>query len=75
MRHDRLLDKIRHHYLPGRIIAVATEGEDLKSQAQVIPLMKHKSTVNASPTAYVCENKTCQAPTDDPEIFARQIAG
>ena len=69
-----LLDKLRQQYLPGRIIAVATEGKNLKSQARIIPLMKHKSAVNARPTAYVCENKTCQAPTDDPEIFAKQLA-
>ena len=68
-----LLDKLRQQYLPGRIIAVATEGEDLKAQAQVIPLMNHKSIMNHKPTVYVCENKTCQAPTDDPEIFAGQL--
>jgi len=67
------MDKIRQQYLPGSILAVATEGEDLKSQSQVIPLMKHKSAVNDKPTAYVCENKTCQAPTDDPQTFAKQL--
>ncbi len=71
---NRLLGKIRQQYLPGRIIAVATEGKDLDAQAQVIPLMKHKAALNGKPTAYVCENKTCQAPTDDPETFARQLA-
>jgi hypothetical protein len=69
-----LLDKLRPPYLPGRILIVATEGNDLDSQAKIIPLLKHKSAMNGKPTAYVCENKTCQAPTDDPEIFARQIA-
>ena len=69
-----LLDKLRRQYLPGRIIAVAIEGEDLKTQTQIIPLMNHKSAVNAKPTVYVCESKTCQAPTDDPEIFAKQLA-
>ena len=68
-----LLDKLRMQYLPGRIIVVASEGNDLDSQAKIIPLLKQKAVMNAKPTAYVCENKTCQAPTDDPEIFARQI--
>ncbi len=71
---DVLLDKLRQQYLPGRIIVVATEGNDLDSQTKIIPLIKQKSAMNAKPTAYVCENKTCQAPTVDPEIFARQIA-
>jgi uncharacterized protein YyaL (SSP411 family) len=69
-----LMDKIRQQYLPGSVLAVATEGEDLKSQSQIIPLMKYKSAVNGKPTAYVCENKTCQAPTDDPDTFAKQLA-
>jgi uncharacterized protein YyaL (SSP411 family) len=68
-----LLDKLRRQYLPGRIIAVATEGNDLDSQTKIIPLIKQKSAIDAKPTAYVCENKTCQAPTNDPGIFARQI--
>ena len=68
-----LLDKIRRQYLPGRILSVAAEGHDRESQAQIIPLMKYKSAFN-DPTAYVCENKTCQTPTDDPEIFAKQLA-
>ncbi len=71
---NALLDKIRQQYLPGRIIAVATDGDDVKTQAKIIPLINHKSVVNDRPTAYVCENKTCQAPTDDPEVFAGQIA-
>ncbi len=71
---DVLLDKLRQQYLPGRIIVVATEGNDLDSQAKIIPIIKQKSAMNAKPTAYVCENKTCQSPTDDPENFARQIA-
>lgn len=70
-----LLDKLRRQYLAGRIIAVAIEGEDLKAQARVIPLLNHKTVVNHKPTVYVCENKTCQTPTDNPEIFARQLAG
>jgi uncharacterized protein YyaL (SSP411 family) len=71
----QLMDKIRQQYLPGSVLAIATEGEDLTSQSQIIPLMKYKSAVNGKPTAYVCENKTCQAPTDDPETFAKQLAG
>ena len=68
-----LLDKLRQRYLPGRIIVVATEGNDLDSQAKIIPLIEQKTAMNGKPTAYVCENKTCQAPTDDPEIFTGQI--
>ena len=71
---DVLLDKIRQTYLPGRIIAVATEGDDLTSQAQIIPLMRHRPAVNAKPTGYVCVNKTCQAATNDPGTFAKRLS-
>jgi len=69
-----LVDKIRQRYLSGSILVVATEGKDLDSQSEIIPLIKQKSAMNARPTAYVCENKTCQAPTDEPETLAKQLA-
>jgi uncharacterized protein len=71
---DVLLDQIRQRYLPGRIIAVATEGDDLTSQAQIIPLMKHRPALNAKPTGYVCVNKNCKPPTNDPNTFANQLS-
>ncbi|MBW2513485.1 MAG: thioredoxin domain-containing protein [Deltaproteobacteria bacterium] len=69
----KLLDKLRRQYLPGRIIVVAREGEDVEAQMQVIPLMNHKTAVNHEPTVYVCENKTCQAPTNDPNVLAGHL--
>jgi uncharacterized protein YyaL (SSP411 family) len=71
---NSLLDTLRRQYLPSRIIAVAIEGDDLKAQAQIISLMKDRPAINAKPTAYVCANKTCQAPTNDPNTFAKQLA-
>lgn len=67
------LEILRKKYLPNIILVVAAEGEDLAIKAKLIPLLKHKTALNANATAYVCENQTCLEPTDNPEIFAKQL--
>jgi len=70
---DPFLDKIRRQYIPGRIMVMATQGQNLERQSRVIPLLRHKTVLNRQTTAYVCQNKTCLSPTSDPEVFARLV--
>ena len=67
------LDRLATTFLPNRILAVAVEGRDLDGQAAVVPLLSGKYAIEGRPTAYVCENRVCDLPTTDPEVFARQI--
>jgi uncharacterized protein YyaL (SSP411 family) len=39
------------------------------------PLLKDRTTVDDSPTAYVCQNFTCQLPVTDPDNLRRQLTG
>ena len=41
--------------------------------AAAVPLLAGKVAQDGKVTAYVCENRVCQRPTTDPEIFAAQI--
>ncbi len=68
------LKAFRNTFLPNRILTVATEGEDLASHAQLIPVAGKKSALMGKATAYVCEKGVCQLPATDPELFARQIS-
>ncbi len=68
------LARLRAQFLPNRILAVVPEGPILDAQAAVIPLLKNKIAQKGKATAYVCENRICSLPTNDPEIFAKQIA-
>ena len=38
-----------------------------------MPLVSGKVARNGAVTAYVCEDRVCELPTSDPEVFARQI--
>ncbi len=68
-----LLAKLRSAFVPNRVLIVAAEGEDLKAQSQLVPLLEGKLSRKGPATAYVCERRVCQLPTADPEVFARQI--
>ena len=68
-----MLAPLRSAHLPNRVLAVATEGDDLRAHSATVPLMAGKVVQEGKVTAYVCENRVCQRPTTDPEIFAAQI--
>ncbi|MFJ3666055.1 thioredoxin domain-containing protein [Streptomyces sp. NPDC090106] len=46
---------------PGTVVAVGVPGGD------ELPLLADRPLVDGSPTAYVCRNFTCDAPTTDPD--------
>jgi uncharacterized protein YyaL (SSP411 family) len=63
---DRLLDVVREHYLPNRLLAVGAS--DLG-----IPLLADRRAIDGKATAYLCEHFVCQAPTADRAELARQL--
>jgi hypothetical protein len=70
---EPLLAKLRATFLPNRVLTVATEGEDLAAQSQLVPLLKGKVSRKGQATAYVCERGVCRLPTTDPDVFAQQL--
>ena len=71
---EPLLAQLRVTFLPNRILTVVVDGEDLAAQMKLIPLLEGKFARDGQATAYVCENRVCDLPTTDPDVFARQIA-
>ncbi|MEU6219480.1 thioredoxin domain-containing protein [Streptomyces sp. NPDC047022] len=51
----------------GAVVAVGTPGSD------ELPLLADRVMVRGEPTAYVCRNFTCDAPTADPELLRRAL--
>ncbi|MEE8451021.1 MAG: thioredoxin domain-containing protein [Thermoguttaceae bacterium] len=41
--------------------------------AKVAPFTRYHSQIDGKPTAYVCRNRVCRAPTNDPEAMLRQL--
>ncbi len=68
-----LLDTFRREFLPNRIFSLVTEGEELRSNARIVPLLEDKEAMDGKATAYVCENRVCRLPTSDPAEFANQL--
>ena len=71
---EAMLKPLRRAYLPNRILAVVSQGEDLERHAEVVPLVAGKRAQGGRTTAYVCENRVCAFPTSDPQVFAEQLA-
>jgi uncharacterized protein YyaL (SSP411 family) len=59
------LDVVRSAYLP-RIVLAAGKPDS-------IPLLAGHATVDGRPTAYLCQDYVCHAPTTDPEELARVV--
>ncbi|MBI4364064.1 MAG: thioredoxin domain-containing protein [Candidatus Latescibacteria bacterium] len=70
---EPFLARLRATYLPNRILAIAAQGEDLDSQAKLVPLLQEKVAREGKATAYVCEGGVCKLPTTDPGVFAKQV--
>ncbi len=69
---SEMLAPLRASYVPNRILAVVTE-ESIEAHAALVPLVEGKVAQRGRVTAYVCEDRICELPTSDPEVFARQI--
>ncbi|MFJ1972200.1 thioredoxin domain-containing protein [Streptomyces sp. NPDC087903] len=54
---------------PGAVVAVGTPESD------EFPLLADRPLVGGEPTAYVCRNFTCDAPTTDPERLRAALGG
>jgi uncharacterized protein YyaL (SSP411 family) len=55
---------VRSSYRPHLVLAGGPEGSSAP------PLLRDRPTVDGKPTAYVCENFTCKAPTTDARALA-----
>ena len=58
-------------YLPNRLIAISTEGN--ADDGDLIPLLHDRAMHNGKPTAFVCRNYACDAPTTDSRALDHQL--
>jgi hypothetical protein len=70
---EAMLAKLRETYLPNRVLSIVAEGRDLAEQKKLIPLLEGRLAMRGKVTAYVCENRVCDLPTSDPEVFGKQL--
>ena len=67
------MDVLRETYLPASVVSVVVEGEELRSHAEWLPPLAHKTARGGQPTAYVCRQGVCRLPATDARVFAREL--
>ena len=70
---DAMLAPVRATFFPNRVLMTATENEQLKSHAELNPLLMGRIARNGQTTVYLCQNFVCGFPTSDPATFAEQL--
>jgi hypothetical protein len=59
-----MIRAVHTRYLPGRAMAVAPPEKTSEGFNAKIALLRDKTPLNGSPTAFVCENYACRQPVD-----------
>ena len=67
-----MLDPLRTIFSPNRVVIRVQEGAELDALAKTLSIVSGKSAIGGKTTAYVCENRVCQYPTNDSKKFAEQ---
>jgi hypothetical protein len=62
---QEMLRVMRQPYVPNKVVAAAHP--DDKEAARIVPLLAERPQMDNRPTAYVCRNYVCEAPTTDPQ--------
>ena len=58
-------------FLPHKVLILA---ENVEENSEFIPLLKERKMIEGKPTAYVCENFTCQKPATSADELKDQLA-
>jgi hypothetical protein len=66
-----LLGTVYRAFLPNKVVAVMEPGDE--EAAAAVPLLEGRGMVGGQPTAFVCENFTCQMPVTEPAALAAQL--
>jgi uncharacterized protein YyaL (SSP411 family) len=70
---EPLLARLQKRFVPNRVLTVVADGVSRDALEALVPTVRGKVARQGKATAYVCEKQTCQAPTTDPDVFARQL--
>ena len=70
---EPLLRGVFGRYLPNRVVAGATDGDD--KAAAGLPLLEGRRALDGRPTVFVCRNYACELPATDTATLERQLSG
>lgn len=68
-----LLAALHARFIPNKILLLADNAEGQQYLSESLPIMASLTRINNKATAYVCENYTCQLPTNEVEVLVRLL--
>ncbi len=68
-----MLQAVWQPYRPNKVVAAALADDE--ESARIIPLLAGRPQMDGRATAYVCRNYICEAPTTDPDVMGKLLAG
>jgi hypothetical protein len=68
-----LLAEVHFRFIPCKVLLLADGKEGQAFLSGHVPFLAKLAKINREPTAYVCEDFTCQLPTADPAMLARLL--
>ena len=71
---SRFVERMADTFLPNKIFVVVADGQHSDAVTRLVPIAADKRPLDELTTAYVCENRVCKRPTNDPDVFDRQIS-
>ena len=66
---QEFLNQLRSKFIPNKVLA----GFNNLLEEPPLPLLEDKIMVNNQPTAYICQNFTCNRPTNSSDEFKKQL--
>ena len=69
-RTQELIRAVHSSFQPHKVLALKHPGDHA---AEDVPLLRGKTMLDGQPTAYVCRNFACEAPTSDPEVLRLRL--
>ena len=71
---EAMLAPLRTIFAPNRVVIRTREGRAIESLAETLSIVRGKVAIGEKTTAYVCEDRICQFPTNDPGVFAKYLS-
>ena len=72
-RTHTLVREIHRRFLPHKILLLIDDPKPWETLAPAMPFLPFVKPLNGKPTAYVCQDYTCQLPTNDPHTLSQLL--
>ncbi len=70
----QMLNLVRRKFLPNAIVVLHEQNPSGSDIEQVVPFIKHQTTIDGKATAYVCENYVCNRPINEIDKLDKILA-